>query len=78
MKIEILKPIVGVGDCVEGFPHRFALDPGMIAEVENRQALRWIEGGLARRAEEMPGAEAAMLARPAAKPRKKGLLRRGV
>ena len=71
MKIEIVKPIAGTGDAVAGFRHRFALEPGMIAEVERKQALSWIRGGIAKPASDAPVAEAAMLARPAAKPRRK-------
>ena len=65
MLIEILKPIAGLGDFVEGSHRQFVLDAGMRVEVRDDVAAQWIAAGIARVEEPMTVArEAAVPAKP--------------
>ena len=76
MKLEILKPIAGRGDFVKGSAHTFSLDRGMIVEVEDSTAVKWIQSGIAKAIPKVPEAtvlktpENAMRPRPTGRPRK--------
>jgi len=56
MRILILKSVAGMGDYVSGSPRLFSLLAGDLAYVEDSQALRWIEGGIAQAAPVVPAA----------------------
>ena len=62
MKLEILQPVAGYGDFVEGFGRLFTLDRGMVVEVEDRQAAKWCASGIAKPVE--PVRESARLGPP--------------
>ena len=82
MKLEMLSSLVGTGDFVEEQKHVFSLEVGMIAEVEDGIALKWIASGIAREAgrEEAaagPTPEIGMLAPPETAVLKRPLARKG-
>ncbi len=79
MKIEILKSIAGSGNFVKGLDRQFALDRGMIVEVEDSMALKWIASGIAKAI--VVETETAMLETPpetTMRPRAKAKPRKGV
>ena len=79
MKIEILKSIAGSGDFVKGSERQFALDRGMIVEVEDSVATKWIASDIAKPIAFQP--ETAMLETPpetTMRPRAKTKPRKGI
>jgi hypothetical protein len=48
MLIEIVKSLAGTGDFVSGSRREFCLDTGMVVEVEDSQAAKWVASGIAR------------------------------
>ena len=64
MYIELLQPVVGMGDFVEGSRHQFNLSVGMRVHVEDTHAAKWCASGVAKQIHAAPERETAALCTP--------------